>query len=412
VAKAAKAPTGAPSTYTALVCSNVDFSTNVLLADVKRQATPVTPGTAATLKPHLLWKSPFAALNRTSSNIRILHKTDIVLASSQPLDVLEFYRKLVAATKPAEIDLVPILAFDPLYALWPHNLCADIIFEMNDALALRLDQTGTPNLEDEIIHILYQKHILDSSSGVRASEFLHALLKKEKRQLNYKMPTLPDLDKATSIGYFGANIKRYYLQVQAMGVYFYDKTKSRFFLSALQQKGIEVDQLLDCLDNVSDADTSTEELTIIELVLRIKYIHSLQNSFTAVIDQYVHPTNDRDSSNPRHNHQSSSSDLRPPHSSSSDARPVSDFRTRINTQCICGGRGHSVENCQQMSMHFLVAKYLQKDTNITPAAEITKEWRLANEKYSQSARSTVRAIRAILPEDMAGRTDDEIMEKL
>jgi hypothetical protein len=30
------------------------------------------------------------------------------LASSSPLDVLEFYRKLVAAAKPAEIDLAPI----------------------------------------------------------------------------------------------------------------------------------------------------------------------------------------------------------------------------------------------------------------------------------------------------------------
>jgi hypothetical protein len=34
-----------------------------------------------------------------------------------PLDVLELYRKLVAATKPAEIDLVPILAFDPANAI-------------------------------------------------------------------------------------------------------------------------------------------------------------------------------------------------------------------------------------------------------------------------------------------------------
>jgi hypothetical protein len=47
------------------------------------------------------------------------------------------------------------------------NRCSDIIFEMNDALALRLDQTGTLNLDDDTINILYQKHILDSTIGVR-----------------------------------------------------------------------------------------------------------------------------------------------------------------------------------------------------------------------------------------------------
>jgi hypothetical protein len=63
-------------------------------------------------------------------------------------------------------------------------------------------------------------------------------------------------------------------------------------------------------------------------------------------------------------------------------------------------------------MHFLVAKYLQKDANMTSAAQISKLWRLANEKYSQSSHSTVRTTRAIIPFDMASRTDEEIMEKL
>jgi hypothetical protein len=44
---------------------------------------------------------------------------------------------------------------------------------MNDALALRLYQTGTLNMDDETIKILYQKHILDSTSGIRAYAFLH-----------------------------------------------------------------------------------------------------------------------------------------------------------------------------------------------------------------------------------------------
>jgi hypothetical protein len=138
-----------------------------------------------------------------------LYNIDSVLDLSQPLDVLKFYRKLVVATKPAEIDVVPISAFDPAHALWSHNPCADIIFKMNDALTLRLDQNGTLNLEDETIHILHQMHILDSSSGVQAYAFLDALLKKATRQLNYKIPTPPDIEKSTSIGSFGANLKHY-----------------------------------------------------------------------------------------------------------------------------------------------------------------------------------------------------------
>jgi hypothetical protein len=45
------------------------------------------------------------------------------------------------------------------------------------------------NLNDETINILYQKHISDSTSGVRAYVFLPALLKKSKQQLYDKMPT-------------------------------------------------------------------------------------------------------------------------------------------------------------------------------------------------------------------------------
>jgi hypothetical protein len=58
---------------------------------------------------------------------------------------------------------------------------------------------------------------------------------------------------------------------------------------------------MDNLDDVPDADPLPEELILAELVLRIKYIHSFQNSSTAVISRYFHPTNSRDSSNPRNN---------------------------------------------------------------------------------------------------------------
>jgi hypothetical protein len=196
VAKAAQTSTPEVTTTTP-VSSTIYFSADVLLTDVKRQATPPAPGTTDTLKPHKLWKSPFAAASRNSSNVRQLHNMDLILASSKPLDVTEFYRKLVAATKPAEIDLIPIAQFDPECALWPMNRCADIVFEMNYTLTLRLDQTKTFNLDDETIDILYQKHIIDSTSGIHAYPFLRVLLKKAKRQLNERMPSPPDIEQDT-----------------------------------------------------------------------------------------------------------------------------------------------------------------------------------------------------------------------
>jgi hypothetical protein len=165
------------------VRSTIDFYTDVLAANAKRQAAPAFPGTVATLKPYKLWMSPFAA-NTRKGNTRQFHSTDLVLASSLTFDVIEFHTKLVAASKPSEIDLIQFASFDPDCALWPSNRCADVIFEINDALALLLDQTGTLNLDDETINMLYQKHIIDSTSGVRAYAFLHALLKKAKRQLD------------------------------------------------------------------------------------------------------------------------------------------------------------------------------------------------------------------------------------
>jgi hypothetical protein len=96
----------------------------------------------------------------------------------------------------------------------------------------------------------------------------------------------------------------------------------------------------------------------------------------------------------------------------SDLCLARDFRTCIYTQCIFGRWGHSVENCQQMAMHFLIVNYLQKYANMESAGQISERWRLTNKQYSQSARSTAGAIRSTMPKDMAGRTDDEIMEKL
>jgi hypothetical protein len=143
-------------------------------------------------------------------------------------------------------------------------------------------------------------------------------------------------------------------------------------------------------------DPLPEELTLTELILRIN----------------VRPTDGGDNSNSRQNHPPPSSDSRSsrPPQPDSHPQPLWDFCTRTDTQCVCGRWGHSVENYQQLAMYFLLAKHLKKDANLTSSSLVSERWRFANEQQSRSAHSTVRAIRAMLPEEMVDRTDDEILE--
>jgi hypothetical protein len=283
---------------------------------------------------------------------------------------------------------------------------------MKDALALRLDQSGTLNMDNETIKILYQKHILDITSGVRAYAFLHSLLKKVKFHLHDHMPTPPSIDQATTSGSFGANLERYYLQMATIGHDFEEKPQIRFFLLALQKKGIKVDRVVDRLDSVAVNDLIPEEFTLTELILRIKGIHSLQPSSTALINRYVRPTDSGDTSNSCQHLPPPSTDSRSscPPQPDSRPQPLQDFRTRTDTQCFCGKWGRSVENCQQLAIHFLLAKHLQKDANLTSSSLVSERWRIANDQNSRSARCTVRTIRAMLPEEMDDRTDDELLE--
>jgi hypothetical protein len=128
VLKHAPSTTTPVATSTAPVSSTIDLSTDVLAANAKRQATPAVPGTEATLKPHKLWTSPFAE-NTRKGNTRQLHSTYLVLVSSLAFDVIKLYRKLVAASKPSEINLIPFASFDPYCAHWPSNRCVDVILK-------------------------------------------------------------------------------------------------------------------------------------------------------------------------------------------------------------------------------------------------------------------------------------------
>jgi hypothetical protein len=61
-------------------------------------------------------------------------------------------------------------------------------------------------------------------------------------------------------------------------------------------------------------------------------------------------------------------------------------------------------------MQFLLAKHLQKDANLTFSSLVSERWRVMNEQNSCSARSTVRATHAMIPEEMADDTDDELLQ--
>jgi hypothetical protein len=63
----------------------------------------------------------------------------------------------------------------------------------------------------------------------------------------------------------------------------------------LQHKGIEIERFVDRLDNVPEKDPLPEELTLTELILRIKDIRSLQSSSSAIINRFTHSTPDSSS---------------------------------------------------------------------------------------------------------------------
>jgi hypothetical protein len=57
------------------------------------------------------------------------------------------------------------------------------------------------------------------------------------------------------------------LQLGNIGVTFDEKKNSRFFLSALHHKGIEINRFVDHLENISLSDPLPEELALVELIL-------------------------------------------------------------------------------------------------------------------------------------------------
>ena len=68
----------------------------------------------------------------------------------------------------------------------------------------------TFNLEDETISILYQKYILDCTSGLMAYAFIHSLLWHAKQATTSHMPKTPaKIYEAENIGQYEVKLKQY-----------------------------------------------------------------------------------------------------------------------------------------------------------------------------------------------------------
>jgi hypothetical protein len=126
------------------------------------------------------------------------------------------------------------------------------------------------------------------------------------------MPTPPSIGQATTIGSFGADFERYYLQMATIGHAFEEKPQSRFFLSDLQKKIIEVDRFVDRLDSVAVNDPLPEELTtapeMTALILGMFGL-TLSDGLTCDIPMYYCPSLADTIVSPQHFTSSSIADL-------------------------------------------------------------------------------------------------------
>jgi hypothetical protein len=159
----------------------------------------------------------------------------------------------------------------------------------------------------------------------------------------------------------------------------------------LQQKVIEIDIFVDRLDNVPKNYSLPEELTLTELILWIKDILSLQNSLLVIINRFTRSTPELSSphQNDRPPHQPCKPDARsdPRHQTGSDncpdrsyTRPGHPFCERTQTQFICGRWSHSVENCQQVAMHFLISNTcaMKRTTHLQHRCQNAGAWQMSS----------------------------------
>ena len=376
----------------------LDFSDEVIHDAAARLTSLATPGSTATLKPHPLWVSPFATSVRKHVSTRTFDDTDIALLSDDPSAIVTFYRHLVQLGKSAEIDLCPLNTFDSAHSLWPKNRCAEIIFQMNDLLVIKLSKDGVLNLDHPTLNLFYTTAILENDSPLKAYNFLHQLLARAMEQLQATMPVPPTLQTSGSISAFGKDLVIYYSVVETVGSGFPPLAQSIFFLTSLRQAGIQVDSYMDRLRAIGPQDPVPHDLLLPALVIHIADIRAYQPGATHVINRVDHPPDTLARRPPS----------RPPSRPTTSAvgRP---FRSGADAQCACCGRwGHDRSHCMQLCVTYLCMDYIS--SNPEYCASQALKWQAIQQKAPQ--KSAIRLLRLHQPELYANTTDEDILASL
>jgi hypothetical protein len=372
----------------------LDFSDDVIHEDAVRMTSRAMPGSTASLKPHPLWISPFATSVRKHISTRTFDDTDLALPSDDPSAIVTFYRHLVQLGKSAEIDLCPLNTFDPAHSLWPKNRCAEIIFQMNDLLVIKLSKDGVLNLEHPTLNLFYTTTILEHDSQLKAYNFLHKLLARAMEQLRATMPVPPTLSASGSISVFGKDLVIYYSVVETVGSGFQPIAQSTFFLTSLRKAGIQIDSYMDRLRAIGPNDQVPTDLLLPNLVIHISDIREYKPLGTPHVINRV----DRPDSLAR----------RPParQTLSNAGKP---FRAGADVQCVCCGRwGHERSNCMQLCTTYLCMDYISSNAEFCASQAL--KWQSSQQKAQQ--RSTIRLLRLNQPDFYSDQTDDDILASL
>jgi len=362
--------------------------------------------------PHPLWISPFATETRKHVSTRTFHDTDLALLSDEPTAIVTFYRHLVQLAKSAEIDLCPLSSFKPDHSLWPSNRCAEIIFEMNDLLVIKLSKDGVLNLENATLNLFFTTSILENDSQIKAYSFLHTLLARAMLQLKATMPIPPNLAGSGSISAFGKDLVIYYSVVETVGSGFLPIAQSTFFLTSLRAAGIQIDSYMDRVRAIGPNDNVPSDLLLQNLVVHIADIRNYQPPMGPHVINRVQTRSDR--------HQAPSSNntaltRRPPDSSprrtSDTLGPGRPFRSGADCQCPCCGRwGHARENCMQLCTTYLCMKYITANGDFCAAQAL--KWTATQKQQTAQQNGVIRMLRQNQPDFYANQTDDDIRDSL
>lgn len=376
---------------------HLDFTNDVLALDAQRQKARATPGSTKTLRPHPLWRSDFAAQSRLGINTNIFLKASLALASDEPHNVIAFYQHLCQIAKTAQVDLCPINKFDEAHALWPSNRTKEVVLEMNDILVYKLTQPDVISRAIPSLDLLFRTSLLQSDSQLKAYAFLHKLVKRAYSMLQDQVNIAPAYKSVTqTILEFGTEVVSYYNGLANIAMPFPAVIQSRYFLTQLQQHGVQVDTYLDRLQVFRHTDVIPDDLTLETLVLKLAASRP-SNSLVHVVHSAKGQSHQRGSTNNnKGRNQQSDAPLRP-------------FYSGGSIQCsACGSWGHTKNNCRDLGKFALLMQVYTEDKSF--ATGVGNKWRSSQDKSTRL--QTVRHLRQLHPEQYEDYDDDEVLDML